>query len=312
LEKYKNKYRAQSFRFPNWDYGSAGMYFITICTQNRACFFGKITDGKMRLSPIGQIAQTEWLKTFATRPDMHLFMGEFVVMPNHFHAVIGIGQNQYNSPNNSANPDGLSATDIMSTGAMHRTSTENGISATDEMNRISTENGLSATDAMHLLSATDAMHRTSPENGISAKDEMNRISTENGISATDAKHPLSATDAMLRISTKDDKYHIIDTIIPIIDGTEYLDDDIFLLPTNYPIKTKNKFGPQAKNLASVIRGFKSAVTMAARQIDPNFQWQSLYHDHIIRNNEAYGRISDYIINNPLKWKEDCSSTPTKK
>ncbi len=31
------------------------------------------------------------------RPDMNLTMGAFVVMPNHFHAIIEIGKNEYNS-----------------------------------------------------------------------------------------------------------------------------------------------------------------------------------------------------------------------
>ncbi len=30
------------------------------------------------------------------RPDMNLQMGEFVVMPNHFHAIVIIGENEYN------------------------------------------------------------------------------------------------------------------------------------------------------------------------------------------------------------------------
>ena len=30
------------------------------------------------------------------RPDMNLWMGEYVIMPNHFHAIIGIGDNEYN------------------------------------------------------------------------------------------------------------------------------------------------------------------------------------------------------------------------
>jgi putative transposase len=30
------------------------------------------------------------------RPDMNLQMGEFVIMPNHFHAIIIIGENEYN------------------------------------------------------------------------------------------------------------------------------------------------------------------------------------------------------------------------
>ena len=36
-------------------------------------------------------------KTFDLRPDMNLIKGEFVVMPNHFHALIGIGHNEYNT-----------------------------------------------------------------------------------------------------------------------------------------------------------------------------------------------------------------------
>jgi putative transposase len=33
-------------------------------------------------------------------------------------------------------------------------------------------------------------------------------------------------------------------------------------------------------------------------------WQRNYHDHIIRNHQSYQIISDYILNNPSKWKED--------
>ena len=50
----------------------------------------------MLLSGIGKIVDEEWLKTFEMRPDMNLMMGEYVVMPNHFHAIIGIGDNQFN------------------------------------------------------------------------------------------------------------------------------------------------------------------------------------------------------------------------
>jgi hypothetical protein len=73
--------------------------------------------------------------------------------------------------------------------------------------------------------------------------------------------------------------------------------DIF----NEPV---NKFGPQSKNLASVIRGFKSSVTMHAKKMNRPFQWQDRFHDHIIRNQDEYLRISQYIQNNPAKWKED--------
>ena len=33
-------------------------------------------------------------------------------------------------------------------------------------------------------------------------------------------------------------------------------------------------------------------------------WQRGYHEHIIRNQEDYNRLSEYIQTNPLRWKDD--------
>jgi hypothetical protein len=96
-DKYQNQYRIPSARLQNRDYSSEGLYFITICTAHRIPYFGKIVNGIMELSDIGKIVKNEWLKTFELRPDMNLYRGEFVVMPNHFHAVIGIGENEFNT-----------------------------------------------------------------------------------------------------------------------------------------------------------------------------------------------------------------------
>lgn len=71
-------------------------------------------------------------------------------------------------------------------------------------------------------------------------------------------------------------------------------------PKNNP-NPKNKFGPQSQNLASIIRGFKVGVTKNARQINPQFSWQSRFHDSIIRDRKSYERISRYIIDNPKNW-----------
>ena len=68
---------------------------------------------------------------------------------------------------------------------------------------------------------------------------------------------------------------------------------------------QNKFGPQSKNLASIIRGFKSSVTTYARKhgmID--FGWQVGFHEHIIRNSKSFDKITNYIKTNPLNWKDD--------
>jgi putative transposase len=76
-------------------------------------------------------------------------------------------------------------------------------------------------------------------------------------------------------------------------------------PTNKPPQqTKNKFGPQSQNLASIIRGYKIGVTKFARNNNIDFAWQPRFHDHIIRDDKSYEKIRNYIINNPKNWKND--------
>ena len=100
-EKYQNKYRITSARLKNWDYASCAAYFITICTANREHFLGQIIGGKMNLSVLGSVVEQEWIKTIEIRPDMNLSLGDYVVMPNHFHGIIFIGANEFNTNGNS-------------------------------------------------------------------------------------------------------------------------------------------------------------------------------------------------------------------
>jgi putative transposase len=67
---------------------------------------------------------------------------------------------------------------------------------------------------------------------------------------------------------------------------------------------RNKFGPQSMNLASIIRGYKTGVTKMSRKIYPEFSWQARYHDYIIRSEKSHNKITNYIDNNPINWKED--------
>jgi len=85
-EKFQNKYRNDSARLQNWDYRSAGAYFITICTHDREHFFGKIVDGKMILSNAGVIANVCWqeIKNHAK----NIELGDFVIMPDHMHGIV--------------------------------------------------------------------------------------------------------------------------------------------------------------------------------------------------------------------------------
>ena len=98
-EKFKNKYRIESARMQNWDYGWRGHYFITICTRGRECYFGEIIEEHMVLSELGEIAESEWLKSPKIRPDMNLELDEYMIMPNHIHGIIQIGKNEYNKFN---------------------------------------------------------------------------------------------------------------------------------------------------------------------------------------------------------------------
>lgn len=54
-------------------------------------WFGDVVEGKMQLNQIGKIVAEEWIKTPIIRDYIELY--EWVVMPNHFHGIIGINDN---------------------------------------------------------------------------------------------------------------------------------------------------------------------------------------------------------------------------
>ncbi len=78
----------KSIRLRDYDYGQTGAYFITICTQNRECLFGEIIDDDMQLNDAGRIVKTIWQEIPIHYPQVEL--DEFVIMPNHFHAIFYI------------------------------------------------------------------------------------------------------------------------------------------------------------------------------------------------------------------------------
>jgi putative transposase len=88
MSKFKNKYRIESTRLPNWDYAAPGWYFVTICIKNRQPVFGHVRDGEMQLSGLGAIAH----QFLADIPNHfpHAEIDAFVVMPNHVHVIVVI------------------------------------------------------------------------------------------------------------------------------------------------------------------------------------------------------------------------------
>lgn len=67
---------------------SGGLYFVTICTRDKEQFFGKIFEGEMKYSPIGDEA-VRCLETLSSHY-RYVEVPLFVVMPNHVHAIIFI------------------------------------------------------------------------------------------------------------------------------------------------------------------------------------------------------------------------------
>ena len=172
MDLYKNRYRTESIRLKEWDYSSGGYYFVTICARNRECLFGEVEDGKMSLSPIGNVASQYWREI--PNHFRHVQLDEYIVMPNHVHGIIVITND-------------------------------------------------------------------------------NNVETQNFASLQ---------------------------------------------------RQTNKFGPQSKNLASVIRGYKIGVKKWSTMNNLSFAWQSGFYEHIIRNEKSLQHIREYVMNNALKWELD--------
>jgi putative transposase len=76
----------RSLRLANYDYASAGAYFITVCALDRRCLFGAVADDEMRTSALGKLVSTCWIQIPHHFPSVAL--DAFVVMPNHLHGIL--------------------------------------------------------------------------------------------------------------------------------------------------------------------------------------------------------------------------------
>lgn len=234
-DKFQNKYRIPSARLQNWDYGSNALYFVTICTAHRECYFGKIVNGKMILSEIGNIANQFWFEIPIHFP--FVVLDEFVVMPNHVHGIIVI-----NKPNNGRNNE----------------------MPFIELSRNETPRNEMAPYEMPINETTIV---ETPKLGVSTIPTNEPIPTNKSI--TTNEH------------------------IPIAAASQY---------RQRTIAASEKWNPET--LGVILNQYKRICTIHARKIHAGFAWQSRFHDHIIRNDESFQRISYYIANNPSKWADD--------
>jgi len=226
MNKYNpNIHHRRSIRLKGYDYSQAGLYFVTICCQKRACLFGEIINGEMVLNDAGKIANQCWLEIPNHFPDAKLL--EHIIMPNHIHGIIELAEAEKKSPDNTTNTipennnDNIGAKNIS-----HENNVEN-------------------------IGAKNISHENNNDN-----NGTKNISHENNVENIGAKN---------------------------------------ISPLQSPSKT----------IGSIVRGFKIGVTKWMRQNTDIYDvWQRNYYEHIIRNEQSYQNISQYIINNPAKWNDD--------
>ncbi len=232
MNKYNpNIHHRSSIRLKGYDYSQAGLYFITICCQHRACLFGEITYGEMILNDTGKIANQCWLEI--PNHFSNTLLHEHIIMPNHIHGIVELVGAKNFSP------------EII--------------------------------QPMPPIIPTPEIANPMPENTWNtngAKDSWNTNGAKNSwntIGAKDSWNTIGAKDSWNTNGAKD------------------------FSPLRSPSKT----------IGSVVRGFKIGVTKWIRQNTDIYDiWQRNYYEHIIRNDQSYQTISDYIVNNPKKWNDD--------
>ena len=126
-----NIHHRRSIRLKGYDYSQEGLYFITLCVQNRECLFDEITNKNVGANPCGcpntnqyannppktimnnagKMIEIQWVDLKNRFPNIELH--EFVVMPNHFHGIleiVGNKQPQGIAKNNMGQPQGIAPT----------------------------------------------------------------------------------------------------------------------------------------------------------------------------------------------------------
>ncbi|MGB8645104.1 MAG: hypothetical protein WCF84_07695 [Anaerolineae bacterium] len=279
-----SKHHRRSIRLKGYDYSQPGAYFITLVTNDRECLFGEIVNGEMRLSECGRIVQEEWLRTAKIRPNVQL--DEFVIMPNHFHAVLIITDATHVGANGSLAPDQRTTTDSQdhghaASGANHRlapTPTNLGPTAT---------NGSLAPDQRTTTDSQDHMHAASGANHRLAPTPTN-LGPTTPTNGSLAPEPRTTTDSQ-------DHGHATS-------GANHR-----LAPTPAPEPRMPPAPPMPGSVGAIMAQFKSVVAKrinGAQGTQGMPVWQHNYYEHVLRSDEEMRRARAYIQENPGKWEAD--------
>ncbi|MCP4548047.1 MAG: transposase [bacterium] len=79
-------HQRRSIRLKGYDYSSEGLYYVTLCVQDKKCLFGSVIGTEMHLNDAGAMVDEAWRGLPRVKRGVEL--DEYVVMPNHFHGIL--------------------------------------------------------------------------------------------------------------------------------------------------------------------------------------------------------------------------------
>jgi putative transposase len=263
------KHRRRSIRLKGYDYSQAGVYFVTICTQGRACLFGEVVDGEMRLNDAGRMVVAEWERLPALFPNVVL--DAFVVMPNHIHGIVIL-----TDPADDAT-DGATAIGATISGA-----TTGGAATGGATTRVApTMAGDDATPVgAGLVPAPSTPAQSVPTPSVPAPSTPAQSVPAPSVPASSTPAQSVPTPSVPVPSTPAPSTPALSTPAPT------LGDVIGAFKSRVTVE-----------YARGVRTF--GWTPFDRRL-----WQRNYYEHIIRNEEALNRIRRYIVENPIRWAFD--------
>jgi putative transposase len=86
----EKNYHRRSIRLKKYDYSQSGIYFVTLCVQDRLCLFGEVVSNEVMLNSAGLLIADIW-RSLSDRFKL-ISLLDYIVMPNHFHGLIQINK----------------------------------------------------------------------------------------------------------------------------------------------------------------------------------------------------------------------------
>jgi putative transposase len=88
LRMHGARHHRRSIRLRDYDYSQAGYYYVTICTQDRVCRFGRVRGEHVYLNRMRLVVKRWW--AWFPRQYPYVILDSGVIMPNHLHEIVVI------------------------------------------------------------------------------------------------------------------------------------------------------------------------------------------------------------------------------